>query len=84
MEAKREIVFLRRPKVEARMALKRTSIQDRVRARTLTKPVSIGRRAVAWPEHEIEAVNAAILAGKSDDELRELVAKLEAARKVAA
>jgi hypothetical protein len=29
---------------------------------------------------EIEAINAAIIAGKSDDEIRQLVRELEAAR----
>ena len=49
-----------------------------------TKPVSIGARAVGWPAHEVAALNAARIAGKSDDEIRELVVRLEAARKNAA
>ncbi len=44
------------------------------------RPVKIGPRAVAWPEHEVDAVIAARIAGKSDDEVRALVAKLHAAR----
>ena len=48
-----------------------------------TRPVSIGSRAVGWPEHEVDAINAARIAGKSEDEIRQLVAKLEAARKSA-
>jgi prophage regulatory protein len=46
-----------------------------------TKPVQIGARAVAWPEHEIDALNAARIAGMCDDEIRELVIELEANRK---
>jgi prophage regulatory protein len=49
-----------------------------------TRPVPIGARAVGWPEHEVSALNAARIAGKGDAEIRALVAKLEAARKVAA
>lgn len=49
-----------------------------------TRPVQIGLRAVGWPSSEVAALNAARIAGKSDDEIRALVAKLEAARKVAA
>jgi prophage regulatory protein len=49
-----------------------------------TKPVRIGSRSVAWPRHETEAINAARLAGKSDAEIRELVARLEKDRKAAA
>jgi len=48
-----------------------------------TRPVSIGARSVGWPEHEVAALNAARIAGRSDAEIRALVAKLEAARKAA-
>jgi prophage regulatory protein len=49
-----------------------------------TRPVSIGARAVGWPEHEVATLNDARIAGKSDDEIRALVARLEAARKAVA
>jgi prophage regulatory protein len=42
--------------------------------------VKIGARAAGWPASEVQALNAARIAGKSDDEIRELVLKLEAAR----
>jgi prophage regulatory protein len=48
-----------------------------------TRPVQIGLRAVGWPSSEVAAINAARIAGKTDDETRALVAKLEAARKTA-
>jgi prophage regulatory protein len=47
------------------------------------RPVPIGARAVGWPASEVDAINAARIAGKSDDEVRTLVAKLESARKTA-
>jgi len=46
-----------------------------------TRPVPIGARAVGWPENEVAALNAARISGKSESEIRELVAKLESARK---
>ena len=49
-----------------------------------TRPVSIGARAVGWPENEVAALNDARIAGKCDDEIRALVARLEAARKAVA
>ena len=49
-----------------------------------TRPVSIGLRAVGWPASELVALNAARIAGKSDEEIRTLVVKLEAARKTLA
>jgi prophage regulatory protein len=48
-----------------------------------TRPVPIGARSVGWPAHEVAALNAARIAGKSDEEIRALVAKLEAVRKSA-
>ena len=45
-----------------------------------TKPVSLGRRAVGWPESEVDTINAARIAGLSDDEISELVKTLEAER----
>ena len=49
-----------------------------------TRPVLIGARAVGWPAIELAELNAARIAGKSDDEIRALVTKLEAARKTTA
>jgi len=45
-----------------------------------TKPVKTGARSAGWPEHENQAINAARIAGKSHDEIRALVDRLEAAR----
>ena len=45
-----------------------------------TRPVVIGTRAVAWPGDECEALIAARIAGKSPDEIRDLVKLLEEQR----
>jgi prophage regulatory protein len=47
-----------------------------------TPPVSIGPRAVGWPDNEVEAINAARIAGCSDNEIRVLVCQLIAERKL--
>lgn len=47
-------VLLRRPQVEERTGLKRSSIYARMAKGTFPKSVSLGR-AVAWVEAEIEA-----------------------------
>ena len=49
-----------------------------------TRPVAIGLRAVGWPADEVDVLNAARIAGKTDEEIRALVVKLESARKAAA
>jgi prophage regulatory protein len=75
------ITFLRLPLVRARTGLGRESVYHRVRNGTLPPPLKIGAHASAWLEHEIEAINAARMAGKSDDEIRAIVAQLVAARR---
>lgn len=47
----------------------------------MTPPVRLSARSVAWPENEILAINAARIAGKSEDDIRRLVVELTAARK---
>ena len=78
------ITILRRKQVQARIGLSRSTLYLRIAEGTFTKPVSLGARAVGWPAHEVAALNAARIAGKPDAEIRELVAKLEAARKAVA
>jgi prophage regulatory protein len=72
--------ILRRPRVEEAIGLSRSTIYLRVSQGLFTQPVSLGPRAVGWPAGEVSAINAARIAGKPDEEIRELVAQLEAAR----
>lgn len=46
----------------------------------MTRPIKIGARAAAFPVYEVEAINAARIAGASDAQLRDLVGRLEADR----
>lgn len=75
--------ILRIPAVKSESGLSRSTIYLRIAEGLWTKPVSLGARAVGWPSDEVEAINAARISGKTDEEVRALVAKLEAARKVA-
>ena len=76
--------ILRLPAVKTSTGLSRSTIYLRITQGLWTKPVSLGARAVGWPASEVGALNAARIAGKTDAEIRALVAKLEAARKTAA
>jgi len=76
--------ILRLPAVKAATGLSRSTLYLRIAHGVFTRPVSLGGRAVGWPANEVAALNAARIAGKPDSEIRELVAQLEAARKVAA
>jgi prophage regulatory protein len=78
------ITILRRKQVQARIGLSRSTLYLRIAEGTFPKPVSLGTRAVGWPASEVEALNAARISGKSNSEIRDLVVKLEAARKKAA
>lgn len=56
------------------------SIYGAIREGLFTAPVQIGQRAVGWPDYEVESINAARIAGKSDEEIRNLVKRLHAKR----
>ena len=74
--------ILRFPDVKRGTGLSRSTIYLRITQGLWPKPINLGARAVGWPESEMEAVNAARIAGKNNDEIRELVKKLERSRKV--
>jgi prophage regulatory protein len=76
--------ILRLPAVKTNTGLSRSTIYLRVAQGEFPKPVSLGGRAVGWPASEVAALNSARIAGKSNAEIRDLVAKLEAARKTVA
>jgi prophage regulatory protein len=73
--------ILRLPDIKTSTGLSRSTIYLRIAQMVFPKPVSLGGRAVGWPANEVAALNAARIAGKSDDEIRDLVVKLQAARK---
>ena len=72
--------MLRLPAVTTRTGLSRSTIYARIEEGTIPKPISLGGRAVGWPDFEIDAVNQARLQGKTDTEVRDLVAQLVRAR----
>lgn len=76
--------FLRIPAVLKRRGVSRSGHYADIKAGLFPKPVHIGLRAVAHPDYEVDALNAARIAGQPDEEIRALVLKLEAARKAAA
>lgn len=73
--------ILRISAVKSESGLSRSTIYLRISQGLWTRPVSLGARAVGWPADEVAAINAARIAGKTDDEIRALVERLEAARK---
>jgi predicted DNA-binding transcriptional regulator AlpA len=68
--------------------ISRASIYDKVGDGLLTKPVSLlgasGTRApgapVVWPEHEIDSIIGALVQGQTEEQIRDLVVRLETER----
>ena len=75
--------LLRLPEVLRRRGRSRSAHYLDIEAGLFPHPVPIGGRAIAWPDYEVNAVNAARVAGKTEEEIRALVTALEAARKAA-
>ncbi len=76
--------ILRLPAVLKRRGRSRSSHYADIKAGLYVKPVLIGLRATGTPDNEVDALNAARISGKTDEEIRALVLKLQAARKAAA
>ena len=77
------ITILRLPAVKAGSGYSRSTVYLRIAQGLWTKQISLGPRCVGWPDYECAALNAARISGKTDDEIRLLVLKLESARKTA-
>lgn len=74
----------RRHTVQAETGYSRSTIYLRISQGLFIRPVRLGARAVGFPASEVAALNAARIAGKTDADIRALVAELEAARRVGA
>lgn len=73
--------ILRLPLVKAQTGTSRSTLYLRIQQGLFTRPVRLGQRSVGWPASEIEAINAARIAGLNDGQIRALVVRLESARK---
>jgi prophage regulatory protein len=59
------IKFLRRPEVEHRTGLGRSTLYAKMADGSFPKPVKLGKRAVGWPEDRIQAwMDACLEAGE--------------------
>lgn len=72
--------LLRRPTVEQATGDSRSTLYRKIKKGLFTRGVEIGGERVAWPANEVEAINKARIAGKSDAEIKQLVIELEAVR----
>lgn len=73
--------ILRMPAVKAETGHRsHASIYTAIKSGLFTQPVPIGQRSVGWPDDEVKAINAARIAGHTDDAIRALVTRLHAKR----
>jgi prophage regulatory protein len=71
--------LIRRPWETGFTAFKRATTYARIKDGTYPPPVKIGRMS-AWIDREMVAVDEALIAGRSDVEIRQLVTDLVAKR----
>ncbi len=75
------MLILRLPEVKRVLGHRAdASVYNAIRAGLFTSGVAIGQRAKGWPDYETHSIAAARVAGKSDEEIRELVKLLHAKR----
>lgn len=74
------LAITRRPALLARLGLSESAADREIRDGFLPPPIRLSpdpnRRAVGWPEYEIDEIAAARIAGLGPDESRALVADL--------
>ena len=58
-----------------------STIDRDVQKGLLTPPIKFGERVSAWPEFEVDIVVAARIEGRSEDDIKQIVADLIVARK---
>jgi prophage regulatory protein len=80
------IPILRRPTVQQFTGKSKSAFYRDLKAGLFTKPVTIAEDkhgypcSVGWPYNEVQAINQARIAGKSNAEIKKLVQELEASR----
>ncbi|MBK8187488.1 MAG: AlpA family phage regulatory protein [Cellvibrio sp.] len=72
---------LRKPEVLATTGWSRSTLHVRIKENLFVPPISLGERAIGFLAHETDAVLAAMISGKSKEQIKALVASLVAQRK---
>ncbi len=68
-----QLRFLRKPEVLKLTGFSKSTLQNRVDEGLVPAPINLGDRAVGFLEIEIQKVLAAMAAGRSKEEIKELV-----------
>jgi prophage regulatory protein len=76
--------IVRRPSVLEQFGISNTCLHQRIKQKLMPPSIPLGERSVGWLSHELDAVLAAMVAGKNKDHIRSLVTNLIDQRKNAA
>ncbi|MET0049237.1 MAG: AlpA family phage regulatory protein [Sedimenticola sp.] len=80
-----QLRLLRLPHVLDKTGVSKTVFYKEIREGLFTPPLPlVGTRTSTWPEHEVDAIIAASIAGKNKEETRALVSSLLEQRGAAA
>lgn len=74
--------ILRIGAVQGRYGLARSTIYLHIHKGLLPPPVSLGPRAVGFPENELNAIFSARIAGADEGEIKSIVSRLMESREV--
>lgn len=74
------MAILRVPATLVETGASRSKLYADVAAGLFTRPVKLGPRASGFPSDEVQSIVRARIAGRTDEEIRALVRRLEAAR----
>ena len=65
--------FIRLPDLKNILGLSRSSIYNQIALGLLPKPINIAKRAVGWPNFEIQQILDAKIDGESQSHIKEIV-----------
>ncbi|MEH6473612.1 MAG: AlpA family phage regulatory protein [Halopseudomonas sp.] len=71
-----QLKIQRKPETLSRYGLARSTFHTRINEGLIPPPISLGERAVGFAAHETDQVLAFMMAGKSKEQIRTLVAHL--------
>jgi prophage regulatory protein len=84
MHTSEHLIINRKAEILKRIGISKSTLHVRIKQRLLPPAIPLGARSVGFLQHEIDAVLAAMVAGKSNQEIQSLVAELVAQRQLAA
>lgn len=77
-----QLKFVRKPEVLNRFPVSNSTLYYRINQGLFPPPISLGGRATAWLEHEIDVVLEAIISGSNTNQIKSLVNSLIEQRQI--